>query len=507
MKKFFTLLLLVIPSIMFSQFTVVSTLPANNATNVPLQTTISITFSEALDTNAMNSEEIWFSNVDFEDVVSYGYSADLKTNFGVYNLQPNTSYFIAFTYAKALSGATITTPFVYYFTTGPSFPPYSVSGTLVSGTTGVSPANAIVGLLTHHIFDTEGRPNIVGWANVNSNGTFAIPNVKNGTYWLIAAKDVNGNGVIDPDHDRDAIAFSDSIVVNNASVTNVILEFIDDTPLSYHQAVVIADSMANLHLPTDRVLRYVQTWGVDTLGRGIGNWYFVYTGKNNTVVYEVPGSKYGGGVDSILEAGHVSWVAMHKPITNHAQAAPSLTVITNTENAGGRDFRALTVPPDANGSIEMVLGGHTVGDFYTQVPDTNLIYWQVRYIWELEQPPWIANGRKFLCNFSTGAVLLNQSMSVRDRENAPLSFELFQNYPNPFNPTTTITFTVPSKGQAVLSVFNLLGQKVATVFDGIAEPGSFTTAQFNAAGLSSGIYVTRLEFNGRIQMRKMMLLK
>jgi len=123
MKKY--LFLYLIPVFLTAQLSVVSTLPVNNATNVPLLDTISITFSEALDTNVMNSEDIWFSNVDWNATVSYGYSQDLKTTYGVYNLQPNTTYFIACTYAKALSGATMTTPFVYYFTTGSSFSPFS----------------------------------------------------------------------------------------------------------------------------------------------------------------------------------------------------------------------------------------------------------------------------------------------------------------------------------------------------------------------------------------------
>jgi hypothetical protein len=179
----------------------------------------------------------------------------------------------------------------------------------------------------------------------------------------------------------------------------------------------------------------------------------------------------------------------------------------NTENAGGRDFRMMPAPIEAHGDIEMTLGGHTVGEFFGQVPDTNAIYWNVRYIWEINYEPWILNGRKFLCDFTTGAVLLNQTMSVSQKVNAPMTFELLQNYPNPFNPSTTITFTVPARGHAVLKVFNMLGQEVATLFNGEATAGTYTTAQFNAAGFASGLYVARLEYGGRMQMKKMMLLK
>jgi hypothetical protein len=86
-------------------------------------------------------------------------------------------------------------------------------------------------------------------------------------------------------------------------------------------------------------------------------------------------------------------------------------------------------------------------------------------------------------------------------------FSLSQNYPNPFNPSTMIQFTVPSKGHAVLKVFNVLGQEVVTLFNGEAAAGVNHQVEFNASNLASGIYFSRLEFGGKMQMKKMMLLK
>ena len=90
---------------------------------------------------------------------------------------------------------------------------------------------------------------------------------------------------------------------------------------------------------------------------------------------------------------------------------------------------------------------------------------------------------------------------------APKVFTLAQNYPNPFNPTTTIQFTVPSNGRATLKVYNALGQEVATLFDGIATAGQYNQATFDASRLASGIYFSRLEFRGKMEMKKMLLLK
>ncbi len=87
------------------------------------------------------------------------------------------------------------------------------------------------------------------------------------------------------------------------------------------------------------------------------------------------------------------------------------------------------------------------------------------------------------------------------------TFELLQNYPNPFNPTTTIEFTVPSTGRATLKIFNTLGQEVTTLYNREAEAGVIHQAVFDASKLTTGLYFSRLEFNGNVQMKKLLLLK
>ncbi len=96
---------------------------------------------------------------------------------------------------------------------------------------------------------------------------------------------------------------------------------------------------------------------------------------------------------------------------------------------------------------------------------------------------------------------------VKAKTGVATTFDLSQNYPNPFNPSTVIQFTVPSDGRAVLEVFNVLGQEVATLFDGEATAGTYHQVQFNGSNLASGIYFSRLEFGGKMQVKKMLLLK
>jgi hypothetical protein len=232
-KNLFYTLFLVIPSIIMAQFAVVSTQPANNAKNVPLQTTISITFNEAIDTIAMNSYQNQSNFSSFDSVASHGYSSDQKTMFANVVLKSNRSYFVAFLIVKAKSGAVITTPYVFYFTTGADFAPYSISGTVLSGSTGVPVEGSVVGISNVNIMSDAGKngpPPFVGWTTVNVNGTYSVPYLANGTYWPLAVKDVDHDGQINPDNGIDVIAFKDSIIINNGSITNFNLTFVNFTP-------------------------------------------------------------------------------------------------------------------------------------------------------------------------------------------------------------------------------------------------------------------------------------
>jgi photosystem II stability/assembly factor-like uncharacterized protein len=90
--------------------------------------------------------------------------------------------------------------------------------------------------------------------------------------------------------------------------------------------------------------------------------------------------------------------------------------------------------------------------------------------------------------------------------NIPKEFALEQNYPNPFNPTTTIDFVIPKRVHVVLSVFDILGRKVATLIDTEKAPGHYR-ATFDATNLPGGVYFYRLEAGTHHDTKKLLLLK
>ena len=90
--------------------------------------------------------------------------------------------------------------------------------------------------------------------------------------------------------------------------------------------------------------------------------------------------------------------------------------------------------------------------------------------------------------------------------NLPAQFALAQNYPNPFNPSTSIIYSIKNSGKVSLSVYNLLGQKVAVLVDGVQNAGSHNIV-FSGNNLSSGIYFYRLESASQVITKKMLLMK
>jgi hypothetical protein len=83
---------------------------------------------------------------------------------------------------------------------------------------------------------------------------------------------------------------------------------------------------------------------------------------------------------------------------------------------------------------------------------------------------------------------------------APQKFAFIQNYTN-----QAIEFTVPSYGRTTLKIVNTLGQEVTTLFNGEAEAGKYNRVQFNTSGLAKGLYFSKLEFNGKVNFRKLLL--
>jgi hypothetical protein len=113
--------------------------------------------------------------------------------------------------------------------------------------------------------------------------------------------------------------------------------------------------------------------------------------------------------------------------------------------------------------------------------------------------------------FLFSSILSPFTIADSDKIETPYVSSLQGNYPNPFNPTTTISFSTAKTGNVTIDVFNIKGQKVRGLVDGVYGVGSHSVIwnglDDNGASVSSGIYFYRMRAGDFTETKKMMLMK
>ncbi|MBD3224682.1 MAG: T9SS type A sorting domain-containing protein, partial [Caldithrix sp.] len=147
---------------------------------------------------------------------------------------------------------------------------------------------------------------------------------------------------------------------------------------------------------------------------------------------------------------------------------------------------------DADGDLEISIGGSN-GLYVLDLKDTGSI-----------EPSWntyLAN------NYRTGYYRFSSSTFVRSPVNTvPDQIMLYSNYPNPFNSQTTIHYALHKTTHVELDIYNVLGQRVASLFSGRQQPGVYDV-KWDAGNMASGIYIYRLYTERRILSKRMLLIR
>jgi len=109
-------------------------------------------------------------------------------------------------------------------------------------------------------------------------------------------------------------------------------------------------------------------------------------------------------------------------------------------------------------------------------------------------------------NWMPNKRLVIKSTSGVENNTTPVSYSLNQNFPNPFNPVTKINYQVPALSKVMLTVYDVLGNKIATLVDKKQKAGSYSV-DFSGANLASGMYFYKIEAGDFSAIKKMTLVK
>ncbi len=118
-------------------------------------------------------------------------------------------------------------------------------------------------------------------------------------------------------------------------------------------------------------------------------------------------------------------------------------------------------------------------------------------------------GGSYTINFPVG---VGVTVALDDNSGlSPFKYKLNNNYPNPFNPETTIGFSVANDSKVTILIYNILGQKVATLLDGKMNPGNYTMkwkgVSDSGKELPSGMYFYEMTSPGFHQIKKLVLVR
>jgi len=543
---------------------VISTSPADGAVDVN-QDSVEIIFSSPILLDEQNPESTGFELfIAPEDSVTFT-SFKLRDNgtrvvVGV-ELTDNTDFLGIVASALGVNGQPLAKPHPIQFTTSATAGPFSVQGTLTDDQMEKLKSNQsgfedVLVFLSTETFtfqiedpdpqdsgeEDDANPLYAAFADANT-GNYVITGVREGTYFPFATNVVAEEPVGDviPDfflYDPDENFVPDNIEVNSATavndtLSNIDLRFLSFQPFGFAEAVERADFVAvtlennpqltgantfyffggdmqfknSLHLP----LKTAQSEDPFDFSNPNGLnifWEVFYYDSVRDSLAKVITTPFGSIFEEFVGAEDLQIpveLSSLKPIPDTFISSDSAAAIA--EENGGQAFRN---DNDFDFWQAELLAAHNYWELESDpTPDTPVM-WSMRYIgFKIDQQTGetIEENFQVFIDMQTGEVLdEGTSVSNEDNTELPASVALEQNFPNPFNPSTNIPFRLNRAQKVEIAVFNILGQKVATVANQVFNAGSHTI-QWDASSLSSGMYIYQLSTENQTLNRKLTLIK
>ncbi len=475
-----------------AQMQLVSSVPESGAVDVNATSTVSFTFSMPLDQDYQFSSTqlpIYFNedNLGSLTIDNVLYSPDGKTiSFDVEHPENSPVAWLIMG-AKAEDGETLDHPYAINYTTAEAAGTASLEGTVIN-MDGES-TNAMVALGNHSLFSDALDIRMLYSAVIdNEQGGYTIENIEDGVYWPVTILDINGNGEISVDDDRDLIGYydpnndrvPDSIVVEGGNVSGVNMELRElHAEFTARDLLSIADARA-AEYASDQKLRGVFSVNdaFETDGFSIG-WMYVYYSPSGEFPTRVTVAPTTSDVDTSATTEPmlpINFTALPGDFIDSDEAASIMV------NGGGQ-----TVMDTADILTSVGLYGGDFGEAFGLSVDH---VWVGEYrIVTQEGASSIRDTIYFFVDMETGE-LVSGSSSV-DEVVAHDGIMLQQNFPNPASDETVIIYTVEKPTEIHLALYDMQGRELMVLVDERTEIGEYATT-VDVDNIPSGLYLYRL---------------
>ena len=342
----------------------------------------------------------------------------------------------------------------------------------------------------------------------------SIPEINSpGTYTLQPLTSATGNAFRIPSD----LSSTEFYVVEYRQRTGVFESGLPGTGLVVYRINTAADGAGNAQGPPDEVYIYrkggtltsngdfsLATMSADLGRTGIND----FTDPNGFLSTGIPG---GLNISDVGSAGNSISFTLDGPLPISlssfaaAPSSPGTVTLRWTTTSETNNYGFLVERKTGSDSTFTPLAGSFVAGHGTTITSE-----QYQYT-DLTSPHAVLSYRLKQINldgtFHYSEALVIDLSRTPDVQQAPAVFSLHQNYPNPCNPSTVIEFSVAKPGRATLTVYNTLGESVATLFDGEAAPGNLYRTKFDGTGIASGVYFYRLAAGESTSVHRLLLIR
>lgn len=257
----------------------------------------------------------------------------------------------------------------------------------------------------------------------------------------------------------------------------------------------VGNFQAFIKRPEWEDILFLKDYMIDSLGiTGISDWYFPFANSISADGLTIVGTAYplGAGPNAyVVKLPDIVPVELTSFTATYLGNIVELnwSTATETNNLGFEVERKMNNSDWTQIGFVNGKGTSTEPSFYSYI-DNSIV--PNKYNYRLKQ-------QDFDGSFT-------YSNEIEVDVNPVSEFSLNQNYPNPFNPSTTFEFIIPETALVDLSIYNMLGEKVATLVNDVLEEGNHKV-EFNAAHLSSGVYLVKMSAGTFSKVIKINLLK